>query len=284
MRVRALIAVFNEEATVASLGPGVRHTRRLPTALISSIVPARCTGSGLSPSCLRLGSCGGQAAKTGLPLSHRGDASVAPPFPRQACWRSLMSRKRESAGWPRPSPTSWSSRCVRAVASFANFPLERGAGSRPFWEPSSGCFSVGIGAGRSGTSWTRAVPPARGEGPGPRACFRSFALVLVESLAMARLVARRRVEVKAGYSEAAEALLTRIRARRGPFGPRSRGPHWRLGAGRGRARRLCAPTDVVVSVRLVRNPVFCEFLRRERRAIGLQLVDRASSCVSCCGA
>lgn len=107
-----------------------------------------------------------------------------------------------------------------------------------------------------------------------RASFRSNLLVLFESLAMERIVARRGVRVDSRVSPEAEEAIERIRSGKEliTIGVSGHLGVWEVvGA---EIARLCAPTPLVISARLVKNPVLADFLVKLRRRYGIILVEK----------
>jgi len=107
-----------------------------------------------------------------------------------------------------------------------------------------------------------------------KASFRSNLLVLFESLAMPRLIGRRGIRVENRISPEAEEAFRMIRSGETSlaFGVGGHTGVWEfLGA---EVARLSAPVPVVVSARLVKNPVITKFLVRLRRSFGIHLVEK----------
>jgi KDO2-lipid IV(A) lauroyltransferase len=107
-----------------------------------------------------------------------------------------------------------------------------------------------------------------------RASFRSHLLVLFESLAMPRLLARRGLSVKSQITPEAEEALRMIRSGEQSlaFGVGGHTGVWEfLGA---ELARLSVPAPVVVSARLVKNPILSGFLVRLRQSFGILLVEK----------
>jgi len=107
-----------------------------------------------------------------------------------------------------------------------------------------------------------------------KASFRSNLLVLFESLAMPRLLARKGVRIETTISPEAEAVLERIRTGKEvmAIGISGHMGVWELlGA---EMARLIAPVPVVISARLVKNPVIADFLVNLRRSYGMILVGK----------
>jgi len=104
--------------------------------------------------------------------------------------------------------------------------------------------------------------------------YRSNMLVLVESLAMKRLLSRRGVRVETRATPAAEEVIAKIRSGEIPvaFGLSGHVGVWEfLGA---EMARLCAPTKVAVSVHLGKNPAVASLLLRLRDGTGLESVAK----------
>lgn len=120
-------------------------------------------------------------------------------------------------------------------------------------------------------SWGRTPAEARALG---RACFRSNLLVFFESLAMPRLIARKGVRVTSNFSPAAEAAIEKVRTGQVPMalGVSGHTGVWEfLGA---ELARLCAPVPIVVSARVVKNPVMDEYLIRLRKTYNIHIIHK----------
>ena len=107
-----------------------------------------------------------------------------------------------------------------------------------------------------------------------KASFRSNLLVLFESFAMSRIVARRGIQIENRISPEAEKVMERIRSGEEVFtiGVSGHTGVWELlGA---EFARLCAPTPVVISARLPKNPIIADYLRNIRTGFGLHLVEK----------
>jgi KDO2-lipid IV(A) lauroyltransferase len=107
-----------------------------------------------------------------------------------------------------------------------------------------------------------------------RASFRSNLLVLFEAFAMTRIMARRGIHIESRISPEAEKVIERIRSGKEIFtiGVSGHTGVWEmLGA---EYARLCAPTPIVISARLPKNPIIADYLRGIRRGFGLYLVEK----------
>lgn len=103
--------------------------------------------------------------------------------------------------------------------------------------------------------------------------FRSNLLTLFESLSLPRLFSKKGVCVENRISPEAEKMIQKIRSGRETMALAVSGHTgvWELlGAD---LSRLCAPTPVVVSARLVGSPIMARFLVRQRRDYGIKLVE-----------
>ncbi len=107
-----------------------------------------------------------------------------------------------------------------------------------------------------------------------RASFRSNLLVLFESLAMARLVSRRGIHVESRISP--EALEATKKLSSGEetlaFALSGHTGSWEFSGAE--MAKLCTPTPVVVSARLVKNPIVADFLIKLRNSFGITLVEK----------
>ena len=107
-----------------------------------------------------------------------------------------------------------------------------------------------------------------------KASFRSNLLVLFESLAMKRILSRRGIRVDSVVSPEAREALERIRRGEEPLalGVSGHIGCWEmLGA---ELARLCHPVPVVISARLVKNPMLADWLVKVRKGFGLHLVEK----------
>jgi lauroyl/myristoyl acyltransferase len=115
--------------------------------------------------------------------------------------------------------------------------------------------------------------PAEAQAIG-KASFRSNILVLFESLAMARLVSRKGVQVESRISP--EALEATKKLSSGEetlaFAVSGHTGLWEFNGAE--MAKLCAPTPVVVSARLVKNPIVTDFLIKLRNSFGITLVEK----------
>ena len=107
-----------------------------------------------------------------------------------------------------------------------------------------------------------------------KASFRSGLLVLFESLAMPRLLGRKGIRVESTISLKAEEAIERLRTGqdRAAFAASGHTGVWEFAGAE--LARLCAPVPLVVSARLVKNPVLKRFLVTLRRSFGLILVEK----------
>ncbi len=107
-----------------------------------------------------------------------------------------------------------------------------------------------------------------------KASFFSNTLVLIESLAMPRIIARRGVRVDVEIDAAAADVLDRVQRGETPFaiGIGAHAGVWELLGADFARRALPAPT--MVSARLPKNPTYARYLRRMRSGFGLTLVDK----------
>jgi lauroyl/myristoyl acyltransferase len=107
-----------------------------------------------------------------------------------------------------------------------------------------------------------------------RASFRSNLLVFFEALAMSRIRAREGIRVDLAIAPEAEKVLERIRGGEETvaFGLSGHLGVWEiLGM---ELARLCEPTPVVISSRLVKNPILTRYLRGLREGFGLTLIEK----------
>lgn len=107
-----------------------------------------------------------------------------------------------------------------------------------------------------------------------KATFYSNTLVLLESLAMPRLVARRGIRLDVEIDPVAAETLDRVQRGETSFavGVGAHAGVWELLGAEFSRRVLPAPT--LVSARLPKNPIYANFLRGLRSGFGLTLVDK----------